>query len=149
MSSRQCDVFYHVLKEFTAFCVLTAKSSSVKGNMDSKKVPGWGGKKGLSWSNLHQSPRVWATGTDFTTLQTTAGGHHKPPCSCAERLSAHYAVGCCVLQAPCCLTWWSYETVASQQVGEVWSNTSLKRQHLSELLQSVPERSLSKPKIAA
>lgn len=40
----------------------------------------------------------------LTTQQTTAGGDHKSPCSCAECLSAHYTVGCSVLQALHCLT---------------------------------------------
>ena len=54
-------------------------------------------------------------------------------CSCVECISAHYPVGCNVLQAPHCLTWWSYITAASQQVRGVWSNTSLNLQHLSKL----------------
>lgn len=63
------------------------------------------------------SPLMFEVRTQtFTTRQTTAGVDHKSPRSCAECLSAHYTVGCSVLQAPHCLTWRSYVTVASQQV---------------------------------
>lgn len=85
----------------------------------------------------------------FTTQQTTAGGDHKSPCSCAECLTAHYTVGCNVLQALHCLTWWSYVTGASQQVGGVWSNTSLNLQHLSKSLPCLVGGTHSKPEITA
>lgn len=85
----------------------------------------------------------------FTTQQTTAGGDHKSPCAGAECLTAHYTVGRNFLQALHCLTWWSYITAASQQVREVWSDTSLNLQHLSKPPPCLVEGTHSKPKITA